>query len=346
MMVEIIGPEELKSNITYYCSMVNKLNVCSVFQDPRWGLVIDYAYGYKPYLILFSDSKGEVFSSILMHFDERSKRVLADDAPCAQSSNEYLIDVIINVYRRVVKALLNPLRIEFRIFPCFRTKSTMLRTFSYRATKFVNKPLDELWKGFKKKTHVRYNVKKAERLGVKVYEASSERDYNIHIRLQYLSKFYGGLSPYDPHIKDFSKIIEGIKHYLQGNHKLFLAKIDNRVIATTLWIYDSNKKYAYYYDVGLDRRYKKYHAPDALMWYSITKLHSMGIRIIDLMGIDLHSKKSLFKKRYADIILPNKGFIFQNKLFFINYLKHYPYTLFNINIFLRSIIRHRTLGEQ
>ncbi|MBS7612454.1 GNAT family N-acetyltransferase, partial [Candidatus Bathyarchaeota archaeon] len=206
--------------------------------------------------------------------------------------------------------------------------------------KHIDKPLDDIRKGLRRKS-IRYEVRKAIHSGVKIYEAKKWKDYSDHIKLSYESKIYGGMSFYDPEVRGFYKVIKSIALYLKNNHKLLLAKVDGNVIATVLWLYDD--RLAYYYDVGLDRRYAKYSAPDYLMWYSIERLKALGIKTIDLMDLDPSSSRLWFKRKYSDKILSNRGFIITKPLFFFRYMKHYPYSIGAYRIYLKSMLKHKLL---
>lgn len=345
MRIKIISSHELNENILYYSYMLDKLKLCSIFQDPRWGLILKNAYGFEPYLLLVYDSRDIILASMLLIYDKKNNRVLVDDGPCTGDINPDIVDLIIKTYIKFAKLYLKAFRIEFRKFPYVESNYNNFITFSYRGIKNINRSLDDIWKSFKKRTNIRKNVRKAHKFGVRIMEAKTSFDYNIHIKLQYLSKIYGGLSLKDPFIRNYDKIILFIKEILQDNHKLYLAKIDDRIIASALWLFDNKRRYAYYFDVGLDRRFKNYFAPDALMWQSIVDLKKIGIKIIDLMGINLYSESSRFKKRYADILVPNKGFIIQKNIFYLKYLLNNTYIITSSYDLLRNMIRRKKIGD-
>jgi lipid II:glycine glycyltransferase (peptidoglycan interpeptide bridge formation enzyme) len=338
--VRIIDPKLLLERVKHYSQMVDSLKIRSIFQNPRWGLVMHESFDYDPYLLLLYDLGGSIVASLLFLMDKFTRRTLCLDGPCLDHPNVSLTDISIRAYRRVASGL-GAERVEFRLLPGLET-SERLQLFSFRAVKHIDKPLDDIWKSFSKQSHVRYGVRKAIRSGIRVYEAGKLKDYLDHIRLSYGSKIYGGMSLYDPEVRDFYKIIKNGALYLKNNHKLFLAELDGNVVATVLWLYDGHL--AYYYDVGLDRRYATYCAPDYLMWYSIERLHALGIKTVDLMGLAPSSSRSWFKRKFSDEILPNKGFIASSPKFFIYYIRHYPYTVKNFRTYLQSMLRHKLLS--
>jgi lipid II:glycine glycyltransferase (peptidoglycan interpeptide bridge formation enzyme) len=338
--VDVLNLSELsKAEVGYFSQLVDSLKIRSIFQNPRWSLVMHKSFGYDPYLLLLYDADGKVVASLLFLMDRSTKRIQSIDGPCLDHPSISLTDILIQAYRRIAYRL-GAERVEFRLLPDLET-SEKLQLFSFRSVKYLNKPLEDIWKGLDKKS-VRNNIKRAIRSGVKIREAEKPKDYLDHIKLSYQSKIYGGMSLYDPEVRSFYKVINSIALYLKNNHKLFLANIDGNVIATALWLHDDHL--AYYYDIGLDRRYAKYYAPDLLMWYSIERLHALGIKSIDLMGLDPSPSKSRFKRKYSDKILPNRGFIVSKPKFLIYYLRHYPYSVINFRTYLQSMLRHKLLS--
>lgn len=335
--LKIISPEILLENVEYFSELINSLKIVSIFQTPRWGLVMHESFGYDPYLLLLSDEKG-LHASLLFLMDRFTGRVQSIDGPCLDSPDTSLTDILIRTYKRIAYRL-GAERVEFRLLPGLET-SERVQIFSFRAVKHIDKRSDDIWKRLDKKS-VRYSVKKAIRSGVKVYEAKTIKDYLDHVRLSYRSKIRGGMSLYDPEVKNFYKVISSIALHLKNNHKLFLAYLNGKVVATVLYLYNGNL--AYYYDVGSDERYHKSAAPDYLMWYSIERLQALKIRTIDLMGLDPSSARSHFKRKFSDEILPNRGFIVSSPKFYIYTLKHYPYAIINFKHIFHSMLRHQLL---
>jgi lipid II:glycine glycyltransferase (peptidoglycan interpeptide bridge formation enzyme) len=337
--VDVLNVSKLsEAEVEHFSQLVGSLKIHSIFQNPRWGLVMHDSFGYDPYLLLLYDADGKVIASLLFLMDRGSRRTQSIDGPCLDYPTTQT-DVLIRLYKKVA-FLIGAERVEFRMLPSLRS-SENLQVFSFRGVKYLNKPLDDIWKSLNRKS-VRSMINRAIRSGVKIHEAEKPKDYLDHIKLSYKSKIYGGLSLYDPEVRGFYKVINSIASHLKNNHKLFLANVDGNVIATVLWLYDDHL--AYYYDVGLDRRYVKYSAPDYLMWYSIERLHALGIKIIDLMGLNPFHSSSHFKKKYSDKILLNRGFIVSKPKFFIYYIRHYPYSIINFRTYLQSMLKHKLLN--
>jgi len=337
--LEVVQPDTLLESIDYFSQLVSSLKIRSIFQNPKWGLVMHDSFDYDPYLLLLYDAGGKVIASLLFLMDRSTRRTQSIDGPCLDNPTTSLTDALIRAYKRVALRL-GAERVEFRLLPGLET-SEKLQLFSFCGVKYLNKPLDDIWKGLDRKS-VRNEIKRAIRSGVKIREAEKPKDYLNHIKFSYESKIYGGMSLYDPEVRGFYKVIKSIALHLKHKHKLFLANMDGNVIATVLWLYDDHL--AYYYDVGLDRKYAKYYAPDYLMWYSIERLHALGIKTINLMGLDPSHRSSWFKRKYSDKILPNRGFIVSKPKFLIYYIRHYPYSIINFRTYLQSMLRHKLLS--
>jgi len=337
---KIIKHKDLLKGVDYLEKVVNSLKIGSIFQSLRWGLTLHNVFGYEIYLLLTYGSNSEVVASLLFLRDKYTGIVFCIDGPCLSYPDRQLVDSLVRACKRVAYAL-RAKRLEFRLLPGLET-SESLQVLSFRGIKYIDKPLGEIWRSFSKKSHVRYGVKRAIRLGVKIYEARSFQDYLEHIKLSYESKIHGGMSPHTPENRNLPKIIKNIAFYLRENHKLFLARVDDKIIATALWLYSNSR--AYYYDVGMDREYKEYYAPYYLMWYSIEKLRLLGVKVIDLMKIDMSSSKSFFKRKYSDKILPNKGFRTTKPSFFWLYMRRYPYAIRAYKMYASFIFKYRVLN--
>ncbi len=135
---------------------------------------------------------------------------------------------------------------------------------------------EEIFNSFKSKT--RYNIRLAEKHGVKVQEDNSERAFETYLKLLFETTARQG---FYAHNKDYHwqqwKILQpaGISHLLTATYK---GKI---LSAFLLFIFNDTLYYPY---GASTREYKELMAPTLLMWKAIKfgKVH--GCKLFDLWG--------------------------------------------------------------
>jgi len=142
----------------------------------------------------------------------------------------------------------------------------------------------QLWVRLDKQA--RWGVKKAQRSGVKVMQADSRHDWYVFYdlyRRHCLTHRYTSLLPETL----FQRIYEIL--YPQKIAKLFLAQLDDRVIAGTLLLI--HRKYVTYFrNASLDE-YLRYEPNNILQWESFKWARENGAEIYDMGGILIPSSR-------------------------------------------------------
>ncbi len=141
----------------------------------------------------------------------------------------------------------------------------------------LDKDEDELLKGFKSKT--RYNIRLAERKGVKVEEAHSEED---------IERFYKILretSARDKFLLHSIKYYQGIWELLRARDmaSLFLAHYRGEMIAASL-IFKFGDWCWYMYGAS-SHHHREVMPNQAIHWYIMRKMKEEGYKTYDLWGI-------------------------------------------------------------
>jgi lipid II:glycine glycyltransferase (peptidoglycan interpeptide bridge formation enzyme) len=148
-----------------------------------------------------------------------------------------------------------------------------------RVTYFLdlNKDLDELMKGFEEKT--RYNIRLAERKGVKVIEDSSEKGIDIFYKL------------YEETCKRDSFLIHPRSYYIKLKETLIDRGMANVFIATfngipiaSVFIFKMGSRVWYMYGAS-NNEYRNVMPNHALHWHVIKWAKENGYKLYDLWGI-------------------------------------------------------------
>ncbi len=141
----------------------------------------------------------------------------------------------------------------------------------------LSKSEEELLKDMHQKT--RYNIKLAQKKGVKIREGS-EKDTEIFWTLIQKAAKRNGFKTH-PKIY-YQKLIEvlGKKNLV----KLFIAQIKERPIAAILVAF-FNKK-GYYLHGGSDYQYRNLMAPYLLQWHAILEAKRRNLKFYDFWGVD------------------------------------------------------------
>ena len=153
--------------------------------------------------------------------------------------------------------------------------------------------IDQIKAGFRR--DVTRAVRKAESLGVRVEEASSESALDAYHRI--LTATYGraGFAPYP---KDFYlNVFKSFSPRQQTS--LLLAMYQDRPIAGAFWLRDRTN--AYYWTGGALREFQRAYPSTLLQTKMIEKAKLAGLRVYDLTGIDWYRFPgiSLFKAGFG-----------------------------------------------
>jgi len=182
----------------------------------------------------------------------------------------------------------------------------------------LKKSGEEIFKNFHPKT--RYNIRLAQRKGVKIFTATYNTQHTTHNMQQAASKyidiFYklvqrtATRDKFAPYQKGYyKKILENLPS------ELFLAEYKQKIIAANLLIFFGKK--TTYLHGGADYKYRKIMAPHLLQWTQIQESQKRGYERYDFWGIDEKRWPGLtrFKKSFQGEELEyqnGKDFVFQS----------------------------------
>jgi len=154
----------------------------------------------------------------------------------------------------------------------------------------LNLSEEELLKGFSSKT--RYNIRLAQRQGVKVVEDNSDKAFEKYLKLTFETAkrqgFYAHTEKYHRLMWQYLKPA-GIAHLLTATYR-------GEVI--TAWILFVWKDFLYYpYGASTDK-YKNVMANNLMMWEAIRLGRSLGLKTFDLWGREEGKGFTRFKEGY------------------------------------------------
>jgi len=154
----------------------------------------------------------------------------------------------------------------------------------------LNLSEEELLKGFSSKT--RYNIRLAQRQGVKVVEDNSDKAFEKYLKLTFETAkrqgFYAHTEKYHRLMWQYLKPA-GIAHLLTATYR-------GEVI--TAWILFVWKDFLYYpYGASTDK-YKNVMANNLMMWEAICLGRSLGLKTFDLWGREEGKGFTRFKEGY------------------------------------------------
>ncbi|MDD4607288.1 MAG: peptidoglycan bridge formation glycyltransferase FemA/FemB family protein [Patescibacteria group bacterium] len=137
--------------------------------------------------------------------------------------------------------------------------------------------LEELLKNMHPKT--RYNIKLAQRKGVKIEEG---RDISLFLNLIHQT---AKRDEFNPHADEYyRKIFQEFKYNQGSGFKLFIAKFQDRVIATNLiMFFGQTVTYVHGASSNQDRNVM---APYLLQWQVIKQAQEQGFKYYDFWGIN------------------------------------------------------------
>lgn len=162
----------------------------------------------------------------------------------------------------------------------------------------LNKNIDQLEKELSQKT--RYNIRLADKKGVKVFSAGSER----FVDFWHLMKITGERDRFGLH---------GKKHYLNllenggGNIELWLAEFEGQIIAAGIFCFYEGQ--VIYLHGASDNQYRNLMAPHLLQWRVILEAKKRACCSYDFYGIDENKWPGVtrFKKGFGGYVVEYPG---------------------------------------
>jgi lipid II:glycine glycyltransferase (peptidoglycan interpeptide bridge formation enzyme) len=154
----------------------------------------------------------------------------------------------------------------------------------------LTKSEEELLKSFSQKT--RYNIKLAEKRGVKVYEDNSEKAFNNYLKLTFETARRQG---FFAHTKKYHQLMwktlkdSGVTHLMVASYK--------KEILTT-WILFTWKDFLYYPYGASSDKYRNLMANNLMMWEAIRFGKKQNLKTFDLWGKEEGKGFTKFKEGY------------------------------------------------
>lgn len=188
---------------------------------------------------------------------------------------------------------------QFSIFKDFdiRPGKTLFTPTSYWID--LTKSEEELLKGFKSKT--RYNIRYAQKIGVKVVEDNSEKAFNTYIKLMretvHRQRFYA-------HTEKYHRLMWKFLHKA-GIANLLVAKYKNKI--PTAWVLFKWKDRLYYPYGASTHEQKNIQASSAMMWAAIQFGKQHRLKTFDLWGREEGKGFAHFKEGFNPEIVEFLG---------------------------------------
>ncbi len=159
----------------------------------------------------------------------------------------------------------------------------------------LTKSEDELMAEMRRQT--RYEVRRAEKLGIKVSYETSEKAFNDFYDLQLETAKRQGFIPSE------RKLILAQREIFGDNARIYTASLDGKILAQGLIL--MQKPEAIYHEAASTTDGRKYPGAYALQWQIIKDAKAMGIERYNLFGI---APPNSPKHRYAGVTTYKTGF--------------------------------------
>lgn len=162
----------------------------------------------------------------------------------------------------------------------------------------LTKSEDELLKSFSSKT--RYNIRLAERKGVKVYEDNSDKAFKKYLEL---TKETTQRDKFFAHSQKYHELMwEHLKNKIAH---LLVAEYEKEIIVT--WILFTHDNVLYYPYGASTHKHKYVMAPNLMMWEAIKFGKNLGCTSFDLWGREPGKGFTKFKEGYNPKIVEFVG---------------------------------------
>ena len=182
------------------------------------------------------------------------------------------------------------LKIEANDSIDFLSGTKAIKRIQPRKTLILNLKEKEIFSSFHSKT--RYNIRLAQKKGVKIEKAKNQRAIELFCKL---IKKTSERNKFKPHLKDYYKKMAKISIV-----EIFLSKFENKVIGANILIFFGKR--ATYLHGASDYNYRNLMAPHLMQWKQIQDAKERGFEEYDFWGID--AKKwpgfTRFKKGFCD----------------------------------------------
>jgi len=281
--------------------LLMKSEVCDAFQTYEWAEVLRNSLGVEPYFLMVYDD-GEPIGGV-MYFKKKALGMLDSyevrGGPLCSGANK--LQVMKSILRALGEKRKKAAYMLFVPFPLTNLSfSQIFRGEGYHPIVFrtlivdLNRPIDDVWKALDK--YARRGVRKARKLGVEASVASTWEEWKEYYRMHLI---HAREKDYPPEPRRFYE--EMFKLHRKNMARLFVSKLENRIIAGTLClIYRENL--VGIRGASLDE-FLNYQPNNLAHWKSIEWAKENGVKIYDFDGLPLEQTEYLrgvyrYKRRW------------------------------------------------
>ncbi|GEM_PF-1533103 len=278
----------------------------SVYQSWEWA-ELNKARGYEPRFITIEENN-KLKAGLLYFHQKKWKRTIlfAEGSPLAP--DQETAKQVLAKFKQTVKK-------QWGILAPTVTQSTE----AYKQPKFYERDShtiiinlkqleEELFKAAEKKS-IRWGIKRAEELGVKVSEIKTEKELEEFYTIYKETCKRGKLTP-KPWIF-FQQIHKELEK--QGKSKFLIAKVQNKIVGGMLALFSTT--HAIVHLTGTNEEGMKNQANVLVYWSMIKEAKKQNKEFIDLGGYDPFAKPgeksyqiNQFKERWGGTVVPQPIF--------------------------------------
>ena len=311
-MIEIIESRNVRQSL--WESIMSRSEIKDIFQSYEWGCIMKEIFGFDTkFLLIFDD--GEPLGGFLFikkHFIKVLPIYEAHGGPLLPLNYYNIIPQILSHITSMdnpFSVIVRPSFSSYKFDGFFKDNNFSILKM-YTIVIDLTKPRETLWKQLKKQA--RWGIKKAQKMGVNVFEARSRAEWNHFFEI------------YSRHCKEhkiakkpklfFDYLFE--KLYPKGKAVLFLADYHSKITDGAIFLVCGNRMY--YYISSRIESYSTVCGGDALMWSAIGWGKQKGVEILDLMDLGPERNQyygiNFFKKKWGGHIV-ERSFYIKGKLY-------------------------------
>lgn len=304
-MIEIIEKGYVDQSL--WENIMSNSIIKDIFQSYEWGFIMKEVFGYNPRFLLIFDN-GKLVGGVLLikkHFLKILPIYEAHGGPLLYSKSYNIFPKILDY----IALIHNFSYVIVRPSSLYELSGYKNKNYSvlkaYTIIIDLTAPKDILWKRLKKQA--RWGVKKAQKIGVKVSEATSrvEWEHFFEIYSQHCKEHGIAKKP-----KLFFKYLYE-KLYPKKKVVLFLSDYHSEIVGGAVFLVCGDRMY--YYISSQKRSQRSTCSGDAIMWTAIEWGKQKGVKILDLMDLGPDRTRyrgiNFFKKKWGGRIVERSFYI-------------------------------------
>lgn len=277
----------------HWNEFLNRCDDATIYHTPQWKKLLELTFGYKPYYLFVKDDTDQLIG--LLPLSYIASKITGDRLCCLPfahecgyiGDNEAFNQLILAEALRLYKQLdLDRIEIRTQLSGQF-SKSFDFSTYILN----LSNDVDAVWKSLDKSS-VRWAIKKAERMGVKVEASENPDDIPEFFELNCLTKKELGV-PSHP-----LKFFKNLFSLFDNSVRLFTSEYQGKIIGGGVMMYYKN---TVLYGYGAAHpEYLKSYPYNAFIWSAIKDASLNGYRSFDFGRVSRESTGlANFKKRWG-----------------------------------------------